>query len=94
MPRRTDSLVRLPPDTDLTGFDCDDADLNDFLRSDARDYMAALLAVTYLVMDGPAIAAFFSLANDKLTCDPSTPEGKAERNRLQRAIPHKKQRKT
>lgn len=46
MPQKTDSLVRLSSETNLTGFDCEDADLNDFLLNDARQYMAELLAVT------------------------------------------------
>lgn len=40
-------------------------------------------------MEGTRIAAFFSLANDKLTCDES-PEGKREWNKATRKIPHKK----
>ena len=94
MPSRTDSLVRLASEFDLTGFDCGDPDLNDFLQNDARQYMAELLAVTYLVTEAGKAAAFFSLANDTLICDLATQEGKSERNRLQRRIPHKKQRRS
>ena len=94
MPRRTDNLVRLSITTDLTEFDCGDADLNEFLLKDARRYMTELLTVTYLVMENSTIAAYFSLANDLLTCDPSTPEGKRGWNKLTRSIPNKKRRKS
>ena len=94
MPQSADSLVRLSVETDLTSFDCEDADLNDFLLNDAQHYMTELLAVTYLVKDGKSIAAFFSLANDKLTCDPADPQGKPEWNRLARKIPNKKRRRS
>jgi GNAT superfamily N-acetyltransferase len=94
MPKKADNLVRLSSETDLTGFDCEDADLNDFLLDDARPYMAELLAVTYLVNDGQNIAAFFSLANDKLTCAPDDPQGKTEWNKLARNVPNRKRRKS
>jgi GNAT superfamily N-acetyltransferase len=61
----------LRSDTVIRDFDCDNPDLNDFLRNDAVKYLRQLFAVTYLVMDGGAVTAFFSVANDKLTSDPS-----------------------
>jgi len=89
-----DSLIRVSPDMDLTGFDCGDQDLNEFLLQDCKEYMSELLAVTYLVKDSGRSAAFFSLANDKLTCDPISPEDRAGWNKLSRTIPNKKRRKT
>lgn len=89
-----DSLVRISPDMGLAGFDCGDPDLNEFLLLDAKEYLSELLAVTYLVKDNGKFAAFFSLANDKLTCDPDSPEGRAGWNKLSRTLPNKKRRKT
>lgn len=89
-----DSLIRLSPDMNLAGFDCGDPDLNEFLLLDAKEYMAELLAVTYIVKDDRRFAAFFSLANDKLTCAPDSPEGRTGWNRLSRELPNKKRRKT
>jgi GNAT superfamily N-acetyltransferase len=94
MASRTDSPVRLSPETDLTGFDCGDFDLNDFILNDACGYMAELMAVTYLVKKGETVAAFFSLANDKLTYDPADPQSKHEWNKLARKVPNKKRRKS
>jgi GNAT superfamily N-acetyltransferase len=94
MPSRTDSLVRLSSETDLTGFDCGDAFLNDFLQEDAKSNMAELLSVTYLVKDGDRIAAFLSLLNDKLTCDLADPQARSEWNKLTRKVPYKKRRKS
>ena len=89
-----DKLVRFTPDVAVGTFDCGDPDLNDFLRDDARTYLAELLAVTYLVMDRSRIAGFFSLANDKLTCAPDEDGSRASWNRLQRSIPNRKRRKS
>jgi len=89
-----DKLVRLNPDVKIADFDCGDADLNEFLRDDAATYLTELLSVTYLVMDKQRIAGFFSLSNDKLTCAPDEDGRKATWNRLQRAIPNKKRRKS
>jgi len=89
-----DKLVRLSPDLKIGDFDCGDADLNEFLRDDATTYLTELLSVTYLVMDKKRIAGFFSLSNDKLTCAPDEDGTKATWNRLQRAIPNKKRRKS
>ncbi len=89
-----DKLLRLAADTNIPSFDCGDSDLNDFLASDAKGYLAELLAVTYLVMDGGKVAAFFSLSNDKLTCAPADSARKRIWNRLQRKIPNVKRRRS
>ena len=70
-----DRLRRLTPTTVVTQFDCGDADLNEFLLKDAPPSTAQLMTVTYLVMDGTDVAAFFSLSNDTLTCDPKSSDG-------------------
>lgn len=89
-----DKLLRLALDTDIPPFDCGDPDLNDFLATDAKHYTSELLAVTYLVMEGGDVAAFFSLSNDKLTCAPDDTEAKGIWNRLQRKIPNVKRRRS
>ena len=53
-------------------FDCGDTDLNDFILNESGLYRKALLAVTY-VFEAPEdvnhehIAAYFSLANDRMS---------------------------
>ena len=52
----------------VTAFDCGDEDLNDFVIQEAGLYKQAMLAVTYVVEDKQhQIAAYFSLANDKVS---------------------------
>ena len=89
-----DKLLRLVSDTDIPPFDCGDADLNDFLATDAKHYLTELLAVTYLVMEAGKVAAFFSLSNDKLTCAPEDTTARNIWNRLQRKIPNIKRRRS
>lgn len=89
-----DNLIRLAPGMEIGPFDCGDADLNEFLLKDAKAHLTQLLAVTYLVRgEAGNVAAFFSLSNDRLTCDP-TGDGKTVWNRLQRQIPNDKRRRT
>ena len=86
-------IVRLSLDTVIGDFDCGDSDLNDFLGTDARNYLLQLLAVTYLIMDNDKPVAFFSVFNDALTSDPNLPGIKTTWNRIVRAIPNDKRRK-
>jgi len=62
-------FVRLPPDLDLTSFDCADDDLNDFIRRDARLYQSQLLASSYLLKVGEETVGFFCVSNDRLCKD-------------------------
>lgn len=50
-------------------FNCGDDDLNDFIMNEASAYRKALLAVTYVFEEKGTrrVAAFFSLANDKVS---------------------------
>ena len=90
-----DKLRRLTPTAVVPPFDCGDTDLNDFLRNDAPLYTGELLTVTYLVVDGADIAAFFSLSNDTLTYDPNPDSGgRGIWNRITRNIPNPKRRKS
>lgn len=79
-------------DTEIKSFDCGDSDLNDFLISDAKDYLRAMMALTYLLEDNEAskTVAYYSLLNDKIIFDP---EDKHFWNRLNRKIVNKKRRK-
>ena len=56
----------------VKSFDCGDADLNDFILNEAGPYREALLAVTYVFEtvddeEHERIAAYFSLANDRVS---------------------------
>lgn len=68
-----DFAIRKLRDGDLvSGFDCGDDDLNDFLFNEAKPYRKELLAETYVLVkvDNPTkIIAFCSLANDKVSID-------------------------
>ena len=52
--------------TDLTNFDCEDADINAFLKEDAINYFKEKMASTYIFMDGVNVVAFFSISNNCL----------------------------
>lgn len=79
-------------DTEIKSFDCGDADLNDFLISDAKDYLLAMMALTYLLEDNAEdkTVAYYSLLNDKIVFDP---EDKHFWNKLNRKVPNSKRRK-
>lgn len=82
-------IMWLEPTIDLSNFDCGDEDLNDFLISDALNYQAELLAVTYLLTDkNNRTVAFFSLSNDSLK-----DQDFEKWNSLSRKIPNRKRRK-
>ena len=56
----------------VKSFDCGDADLNDFILNESGLYRKALLAVTYVFeaigdAEHEHIAAYFSLANDRVS---------------------------
>lgn len=61
-------IRKLNEDESIGLFDCGDEDLNDFILNDAIVYRIALLAVTYVLEDKTSgeIAAYFSLANDRV----------------------------
>lgn len=71
-----------------SGFDCGDADLNEFLLEDALPHQTDLLTVTYLVKHNEAVVAYFSVLNDKVSVEqfPS----KSQFRKLQRLLPHRK----
>ena len=74
-------------DETVKSFDCGDADLNDFILNEAGPYSEALLAVTYVFETADDekhehIAAYFSLANDRVSM--SDFPNKTEFNRFRR----------
>ena len=86
-------FLPLGEDTEILPFDCNDADLNNFLFDDAKNYLSDLMAVTYLFVDRQAnkTVAYFSLLNDKVSYDP---EERSLWNRINRRISNNKRRKT
>jgi GNAT superfamily N-acetyltransferase len=60
------TIVRLESPFTIKSFDCTDRELNEFLSEDAMDHGAQLLSVTYLLMDGDEIMAYFSVLNDSI----------------------------
>lgn len=79
-------------DTEIKSFDCGDADLNDFLFSDAINYYKSMMALTYLLEDNDAgkTVAYYSLLNDKIVFDP---DERKLWNRLNRRVANSKRRK-
>lgn len=75
---------KLSADEQVNSFNCGDADLNDFLINEAAPYRQALLAVTYVLEEKSTkqVAAFFSLANDRVSL--SDFENKTEFNRFRK----------
>lgn len=83
---------QIEADTNIKSFDCGDPDLNDFLFSDAKNYLNAMMALTYLLEDSSEdkTVAYYSLLNDKIVFDP---EDKHFWNKLNRKIANNKRRK-
>lgn len=76
----------------VVSFNCGDADLNDFLLNEAGVYRKALLAVTYVFEDKETkqVAAFFSLANDKVSLSDFENETEFNRFRKKRFVNEKR----
>ena len=68
----------------LKSFNCGDAELNDFILKDADNYRKTLLSVSYILEEGTAPIAYFSLSNDSLSYEKF--ENKSTFNRLNRKI--------
>ncbi|MCM1139804.1 MAG: GNAT family N-acetyltransferase [Muribaculum sp.] len=83
---------QIEADTKIKSFDCGDDDLNDFLFTDAKNYLHAMMALTYLLEDSTSdkTVAYYSLLNDKIIFDP---EDKHFWNKLNRKIANNKRRK-
>ncbi len=83
---------QIDAETKIKSFDCGDADLNDFLFSDAANYYRSMMALTYLLEDNEAdrTVAYYSLLNDKIVLDP---DEKKLWNRLNRRVANSKRRR-
>jgi predicted GNAT family N-acyltransferase len=86
------TFQQITPDTEIKSFDCGDADLNDFLIHDSKDYLKSMMAITYLLEDSETgkTVAYYSLLNDKIVFDP---EERSFWNRINRKIANSKRRK-
>lgn len=73
MPEPDLRFERLTPEHDVGRFDCDDEDLNDFLKSDALAYQQQHLAGTYLVFDPDELVAYFSTSADAIRLEVDEP---------------------
>ena len=82
-------IVRLTQEHVFKPFDCGEADLNDFLLIDSKEYAKALLAVTYVIEDEDMTVAFFSLSNDRISLAESD---KSTWRRIRSSFPHRKHR--
>ena len=93
MPLEKFDFVQLTDDFELLPFNCKDNDLNAFLMDDAKNYLAELMAVTYLFVDSEnkKTVAYFSLLNDKVSYDP---EERNIWNRINRRVSNRKRRKS
>ena len=91
------NVKRLELDTHIKPFQSEDDELNKFLFEDAKDYLAQMLAVTYLIEKDTETIAYFSLLNDNLRRnvrqDLSEEEGRIW-NRLNRKMPNRKRKGT
>ena len=54
-------IIRLTPNYQFGAFNCGVSDLNEFLLTDAKEFAAHLLAVTYLIVEQKDIVAYFAL---------------------------------
>lgn len=82
-------LKRLTVGYTLKSFDCNVSDLNSFFYDDALNYLAQLLAVTYVLEDESNTIAYFSLLNDKIINRDSETK-QIISNALTRKIPNEK----
>ncbi|GHT57307.1 N-acetyltransferase [Bacteroidia bacterium] len=60
------NIKRLELNTDIKSFESEDEELNDFLLNDAKNYLAQMLAVTYLIETDAETIAYFCLSNDNI----------------------------
>lgn len=59
-------LVRLSKVYDLSVFDCNDSDLNEFIKKDSFDYQENKMANTLLLIHNAKVIGFFSLCADAI----------------------------
>ena len=89
------SIYKLSENETVESFDCGDADLNDFILTDAPLYRKEKLAVTYTVLEKNnrnKVVAFFSLSNDRISL--SDFDNKTKYNRFSRRFNNHKRLKS
>ncbi|MCL2281741.1 MAG: GNAT family N-acetyltransferase [Fibromonadales bacterium] len=84
-------VIRLNNDTEIKSFESGDEDLNNFLLNDAKDYLASLLSVTYVIKTDTDTVAYYCLSNDRLS---QRAEEKSIWNKINRLVSNKKRRKS
>lgn len=82
-------IEKLTDNHNLTSFDCDDVDLNEFLTDDAIPFQEKRIATTYIVIINDRVAAYFSLLNDKVS---RTDVSKSAWRKLKKLFAHSKHR--
>ena len=60
------TIYRISPEMNLTGFDCGDEDLNDFLFEDAEKNQHELISVTKLMFHESSLIGYYTLVPDTL----------------------------
>ncbi len=86
--RKSEFLIhKLEPEETVKSFDCGDSDLNDFILNESPLYRQTMLAVSYVFEKNEDkqhehIAAYFSLANDRISLGDF--ENKTEFNRFRK----------
>ncbi len=90
-------IAKLDEDETVKAFDCGDDDLNDFIVNECAPYRKEKLAVTYVLepeqdTNHEHIAAFFSLANDRISL--ADFESKTNYNRFSRRFNNPKRLKS
>lgn len=88
---KNSSLIRLTSDYQIKPFNCGDADLNDFLFNDARNYLKELFTVTYILENSEETIAFFSLLNDRISINDTDSE-RFWKKQFNKSIPFNKRR--
>ena len=90
-------IIRLDEDDVVSGFDCGDEDLNDFITKEASLYRKSLLSVSYALLkkDNPSeIIGFFSMANDKVALVDFADKTEFNRFRKKQGVPQSKRLKS
>lgn len=89
----TFAVRKLDEEEYVPDFDCGDSDLNDFIKNAVQSYRKAKLAVTYVLTEttNPGkVAAFCSLANDRVSLSDFESNTEFNRFRTKQGFPQAK----